>query len=743
MVELAGGHLVYSVDYFTSAVTPRYLAAHRREFQIPAEVELRVPGENDLPSRPPPGYITLSAEYFRAGLRLPFHLFLRRVLTRLNVVPAQLNANAFRIMISCFILWAKNYVAELPFGAFQNLYRMKSAPSSTGFYYFQGFKGTFITKCPDSDKQFKHLWFYAGCRWLHGHLARNDLPRAKRVPLVFRRGYTWTRAPHIPERTADMVEGLQNLAEDEWNQHTQLSQASLNEHGWLGFSSTFEQPRNQQQATQRVTVVQAMVRQPPPRDPSPGSWGPRVTDEDIDRVIRDLFPTWGLPIEEQMADRCGTKRPSDEERVARLQKRAAKGDRGKGTVDSSAGALQSRSTVPPTSADQALVPAGQASRVTVVHELPSSRAVERPREQRPRDSGAHRALCAKFAKGLTVEVAESSKRYDPVEAFRDLTDQLIGVSRSISFCLYLHCVFLFSGLQALSVAFLRSAVARSYANRVADDIKSAEAEARSAWSAEKKVKSAHDAAKEAEKRAEDRVRGAEDKLKAAENSALVAEVARAGMKESLRRAQDELAFIRAEHARYLAVALPAALANARAQVVEDFFGSKDFHSRLVAEYQKGMWDMKAGFRMANPSVVGVDWSFEPEESGETAAEIIVEGEVSGAARAPEEVVVLNDPDPEGAPEVPAEQPAIKMELPSPAPEVPDEEPAAGQDFTLPETDVGSWSDLTRSARSWDLIPWSENHRNLDVCKGKWVLVGLPFWVARSWDLTPWSENHRS
>ncbi|GMN71532.1 hypothetical protein TIFTF001_053415 [Ficus carica] len=207
MVELAGGHPVYSVDYFTSVVTPRYLAALRKEFQIPAEVE--------LPSQPPPGYITLSAEYFQAGLRLLFHPFLRWALTRLNVAPAQLNVNAFRILISCFILWAKNYVAELPFGAFQNLYRMKSASSSTGFYYFQGFKGTFITKCPDSDKQFKHLWFYAGSRWLHGHLARNELPRVERVPVVFRRGYVWTQAPHILERTADMVEGLQNLAEDE------------------------------------------------------------------------------------------------------------------------------------------------------------------------------------------------------------------------------------------------------------------------------------------------------------------------------------------------------------------------------------------------------------------------------------------------------------------------------------------------------------------------------------------------
>ncbi|GMN60596.1 hypothetical protein TIFTF001_029687 [Ficus carica] len=215
MAELAGGFPVYSVDFYTSAVTPEYLAALRRDFQILVEVDLRVLGENDLPSRPPPGYISLSAEYFQAGLRLPLHPFPRRALTRLNVAPAQLNANAYRILVGCFILWAKNFATELPFWAFQYLYRMKSAPSSAGSYYFQGFKGTFVAKCPDSDKQFKHLWFYAGGRWLHGHLARNELPRSERVPVTFRNGYVWTRAPHIPGTTRGMVTGLQNLAEHE------------------------------------------------------------------------------------------------------------------------------------------------------------------------------------------------------------------------------------------------------------------------------------------------------------------------------------------------------------------------------------------------------------------------------------------------------------------------------------------------------------------------------------------------
>lgn len=59
--------------------------------------------------------------------------------------------------------------------------------------------------------------------------------------------------------------------------------------------------------------------------------------------------------------------------------------------------------------------------------------------------------------------------------------------------------------------------------------------------------------------------------------------------------QDELASIRAEHSRYIDVALPAALEDARVQAVEDFLNSEDFSSRLLTEYKKGMQDMKARF----------------------------------------------------------------------------------------------------------------------------------------------------
>lgn len=151
------------------------------------------------------------------------------------------------------------------------------------------------------------------------------------------------------------------------------------------------------------------------------------------------------------------------------------------------------------------------------------------------------------------------------------------------------------------------------------------------------------------------------------------------MEESLQRAENELASARAEHARYIIVALLAALEYARAQAVEDFLGLEDFISRLLVECKEGIRDIKAGFRQANLSMV--DWSYVPEECGETAVEEVPEeGEVSGATRVPEGVVVLNDPEQPVAPEIPAEQSSGQQ---------PDEHPVApalvsGSDFPLPD-----------------------------------------------------------
>ncbi|GMN61758.1 hypothetical protein TIFTF001_030841 [Ficus carica] len=280
-------------------------------------------------------------------------------------------------------------------------------------------------------------------------------------------------------------------------------------------------------------------------------------------------------------------------------------------------------------------------------------------------------------------------------------------------------------------------VAKGFANQMADEVKAANTDARHARRAEKEARTAKEAAEEARKEAEDRAKVAEERAKEAEGrqwfaedlvqkadqAVEEAETSKAELEEALHKAEQELASARVEHERYVRVALPAALEEARAQAMADFLGSEDFNECVAQMYREGMRDMKAGFTAANPSLVGVDWSFVPTKSEETVAEEPPEeGEVTGTVRELGDVIILDDQVTE--PEQPA--PAESVQAAATA------EPEPDQSATVVSAD-----------QEQDLTLWSENHRSWDACKDRWILFGLPFWVARSRDLTLRSENHRS
>nr|GMN19413.1 hypothetical protein TIFTF001_048608 [Ficus carica] len=488
MVELADGRPVYSVDYFTSAITPRYLAALREEFDIPPSVELLAPGADDLLSRPPPGYITLSAEYFGAGLRLPFHPFLRRALTRLNVAPAQLNANAYRIL---------------------------------------GFKGTFITSCPDG-------------RWLHRELPYSEVPssssssgRADDQPRVPGTGVTIAR----------------------------MSEPTVHYHSQTG----------------GLSVAQQISRlAPPPSEPSSGnesapggSFGTQVADEDLNRVIQEFYPARGLRIEEPMADRQQSrKRPSDEERRAKLLKMARTSSHGKGkTILPSSQPPSQPAAARPADRHEHRSSRSKDDRPTSRPEVRSSYPREDPRSReivpssRPetssRDSPAHRALVNKISDKLSDQVAESCRRLDAVTA--------------------------------LCISISGSAVVREATNWAADDLRAAESAARDARSTEKAAKEARNLARDVEKKAIEEAKVADARAKAAKERAQRAEKRIRAAKEWAQTAEKDASDARQQ--------LEEAGQKAKADLQSD-----EFQARLVAEYKDGMRDMKLGFTDAQPYI---------------------------------------------------------------------------------------------------------------------------------------------
>ena len=150
-----------------------------------------------------------------------------------------------------------------------------------------------------------------------------------------------------------------------------------------------------------------------------------------------------------MADRgqCGTKRLSDLERMEWLKKTSKIGNRGKGIVGSSNVALPSKVVAPSPApvtrpSDRPEVRSGRPREDRPVIAVSTSRSRQedlRPRDLIPPTSGVeptkrtslvHEVLVSKFGDKLTLEVVESSRHSDHIDAIGDCVEKLIEVSSS-------------------------------------------------------------------------------------------------------------------------------------------------------------------------------------------------------------------------------------------------------------------------------------------------------------------------
>lgn len=84
-----------------------------------------------------------------------------------------------------------------------------------------------------------------------------------------------------------------------------------------------------------------------------------------------------------------------------------------------------------------------------------------------------------------------------------------------------------------------------------------------------------------------------------------------------REAKNELALALSENFRYLQEVFPATLYQARKYAIAVYENSFEFEAPLLTKYKEGMKDIKASFTLANPSLIGLNWSFMPKISRET------------------------------------------------------------------------------------------------------------------------------
>ena len=102
------------------------LESLRISYGIPRSISLEKTGENDKPSHLPP---SMHPDFFTHGVRLPFHPFLKYMLSNFKCAPTQLSPIVWRAMIGMYIFWKQKNLPGPTFQQFQFFYQVMVIPN--------------------------------------------------------------------------------------------------------------------------------------------------------------------------------------------------------------------------------------------------------------------------------------------------------------------------------------------------------------------------------------------------------------------------------------------------------------------------------------------------------------------------------------------------------------------------------------------------------------------------------------
>ena len=171
-----------------SKITEDDLALLRQRYSIPIDIALEVPGPMDRASQPDEGSVALLPIFFECGLRLPMQRYFAWMLAGMELAPCQLSLNSWRILAGIYVVWHRAGLGVPCLEEVKRLYRLKSNPKTHyGWYYLSAYDGSsnLVQKLPDSNKNFKDLWFWATGDW--GRVLRS-FEEDVLVPDIFRAG---------------------------------------------------------------------------------------------------------------------------------------------------------------------------------------------------------------------------------------------------------------------------------------------------------------------------------------------------------------------------------------------------------------------------------------------------------------------------------------------------------------------------------------------------------------------------
>ena len=168
----------YSMDHSRFAVnhigvnrmTAIRISQIATEFSIPDSVGMRMPAVGELASNPMGVAVAFHPAFLEIGARLPLHPYIRRVLRECSVAPAQLNPNAWRVVIGMFALWRRLGFPEPTLREIRHCYSFRPhRAGGDGWWALASFDKQggepLITGLPTSNKEWKKSWFVAAGDW--------------------------------------------------------------------------------------------------------------------------------------------------------------------------------------------------------------------------------------------------------------------------------------------------------------------------------------------------------------------------------------------------------------------------------------------------------------------------------------------------------------------------------------------------------------------------------------------------
>ncbi|GFY86457.1 hypothetical protein Acr_05g0000960 [Actinidia rufa] len=125
------------IERETNIMTQEELDRFRESYSLPPSVQIRLPEDDKTIASTRPSKVAFYEVAFHAGLRLPIHPTIRKIIYYYNICPTQLVLNAWQSLVCTVVVW-RAHKLSISFNEFRSLFVLNKNPKpDSGWLYFK------------------------------------------------------------------------------------------------------------------------------------------------------------------------------------------------------------------------------------------------------------------------------------------------------------------------------------------------------------------------------------------------------------------------------------------------------------------------------------------------------------------------------------------------------------------------------------------------------------------------------